>query len=146
MTCEGELAPVLAALAPRLDPQSYVFATCPGNPAAALADEALGWFREAEGTTLILAAAAARDFGLEHSKPMRRIVLGVASDLELAGLIACVGAVLADRGIAVNPVAGYYHDHLFVPSARASNRFNIKKAPPTRRRRGFRTRGATILR
>lgn len=37
------------------------------------------------------------------------------------GLTAAVATALADDGIACNVVAGYHHDHLFVPAARAAD-------------------------
>ena len=37
--------------------------------------------------------------------------------------MAAVTARLARDGIAVNPVSGFYHDHLFVPEERADDAF-----------------------
>ncbi|MEL6319244.1 MAG: ACT domain-containing protein, partial [Cyanobacteria bacterium J06626_14] len=34
---------------------------------------------------------------------------------------------LSQAGISVNPVAGYYHDHLFVPNDRAMDAMTILK-------------------
>nr|WP_281404536.1 ACT domain-containing protein [Pyxidicoccus fallax] len=46
--------------------------------------------------------------------------MSVHSSLEAVGFIAAVSTRLAAHGIGVNPVAAYFHDHLFVPSARAT--------------------------
>lgn len=47
-----------------------------------------------------------------------RITLGVHPSLAAVGLTARVAAALAERGIAANVIAGYHHDHVFVPWAR----------------------------
>ena len=46
------------------------------------------------------------------------ITLTVHSSLEAVGLLAEVATAFAARGISVNVVSAYYHDHLFVPSDR----------------------------
>ena len=72
-------------------------------------------FREVEGVTLILTEAQAHDAGLTAAALWACITLTVHSSLAAVGLIAAVATKLAASGISVNPVAGYYHDHLFVP-------------------------------
>ena len=47
------------------------------------------------------------------------ITLNVHSALDAVGFLARVTTRLASLGMGVNPVAGYFHDHLFVPVDRA---------------------------
>jgi hypothetical protein len=124
MPGETNLEALLAALEPALDPAEYVFATCPetaGRPWACpnAPGEPIGVFREAEGVTLILRREEAERLAIPCTYRCRRITLRVHSSLGAVGLLAHVTAALAARGISVNAVSGYYHDHLFVPVERA---------------------------
>src|SRR4029078_4298287 len=80
---------------------------------------ALGWFREDERVTLILARNRAAAFGFTGGTAMRRIALQVYWALEGTGLTAAVASALAAEGIPCNMVAAYHHDHVFVPAALA---------------------------
>jgi hypothetical protein len=53
------------------------------------------------------------------------ITLMVSSALDAVGFMAAVTAVLSKAGISVNPVSALYHDHLFVPAARAADAINL---------------------
>ncbi len=48
-------------------------------------------------------------------EPWARISLTLHSDLAAVGLTAAFAAALAAAGISANVVAGFYHDHIFVP-------------------------------
>ena len=113
---------MLAGMTPRLSDGEYVFCTT-SDPdlAARAASKALGLFKEDEGTTLILARSDATAFGFDDAMPMRRIVLEVYSALDGVGLTAGVAAALAAANIPCNMIAGYHHDHVFVPSALAED-------------------------
>jgi hypothetical protein len=79
-----------------------------------VAEHALATFREAEGTTLIVPWERAEEFDV-CSEPMARITLNIHSSLEAVGLTAAVSQALASEAISANVVAGFYHDHIFVP-------------------------------
>ncbi|MFP4328864.1 MAG: ACT domain-containing protein [Paracoccaceae bacterium] len=107
---------MIARMAPRLDPETYVFAVARHE---GLAARALAMIREAEGVSVILTRAEAGAAGLPADAPMRRITLTVQSALDGVGLTAAVAQALAAREIPCNVVAGFHHDHLFVPEAQA---------------------------
>jgi uncharacterized protein len=120
MPGERDLETLLRSLRPVLDPAEFVFATRPepaGDPVCV--------FREREGLTLILRRAEAERLGIAFTFPCRMITLEVHSSLDAIGLLARVSSALAARGIAANPVSGYFHDHLFVPSDRAEEAMAI---------------------
>ena len=98
----SDLAGMLAGMAPVLDARRWDFAVLAGDPPA----EAFALIREDEGLTAIIA---------DTDGAFARITLMVHSALEGVGLTAAVSGVLAGAGIACNIVAGYHHDHLFVP-------------------------------
>ncbi len=98
----GDLAGMLAGMAPALDARRWAFALVEG----ALPEEAFAIIREDEGTTAILP---------DEGGDFARLTLMVHSALSGVGLTAAVASALAERGIACNVVAGFHHDHLFVP-------------------------------
>ena len=106
---------MISGMAPVLDETVYHF--CQGSDA--LLEHAIASFREDEGLSLILPDGVARAQGLVSDLPMKRITLTVHSALDGVGLTAAVATVLAQNGIACNMVAGFHHDHAFVPAADA---------------------------
>ena len=118
------LGGMLAGLSPALTGETVVFATFPDATADVL-EASLGWFREAEGISLILPRETALSLGCGDGPPMRRIVLQVNSSLDGVGLTAAVAGRLAERGIACNVVAAFHHDHLFVPADRAEEALRL---------------------
>ncbi|HEX8328589.1 MAG TPA: ACT domain-containing protein [Hymenobacter sp.] len=116
MSGETNLARLLATMQPELQAGEYVF--CTAGPDAAVSG-ALGWFREAEGVSVILPRTEADAQGFTYSYVAAWLTLTVQSSLEAVGLTAAVATALAREGISCNVVAAYYHDHLFVASADA---------------------------
>ena len=84
-------------------------------------------FQEAEGTTLILLKSEAEEFNLPYEFPCRMITLNIHSSLEAVGFMAKIATELAKHDMGVNPVSGFYHDHLFVPDGRQNDAMNILK-------------------
>lgn len=104
----SDLAGMLAGMAPvMLDQHGWIFFQDDGEP---ILGEPFAIINEAEGRTFILPA--------DQTDPppyFARITLMVHSALEGVGLTAAVSGALADAGIACNVIAGFHHDHLFVP-------------------------------
>jgi len=124
----SDLATLLADLRPEPDPVRYGFVTGPGASLDSHADAALMRFTESEGTTLILPYDVAEAAGLEPVFACRRITLAIHSSLDSVGFIARIAAALAAEGIGCNPVAGYFHDHVFVPEDRLGDALAALKA------------------
>jgi len=120
MTVVGEtqLRRLLSGMRPVLAPGIFVFVTLPDGRCPEELDPLMS-FREAEGLTLILRASEAAERGLSGTFPCRLITLKIHSSLDAVGFLAAITARLAARGIGVNPVAAFHHDHLFVPAHRA---------------------------
>jgi hypothetical protein len=122
---------MLARMSPDLAPDTYVFATAPSVPDGLVP---LMAFREDEGLTLIVTDGQAREHGWPADLPMRRITLRVHSALDGVGLTAAFSSELAAAGISCNVVAGYYHDHIFVPDADADRALPALRALSDRHR------------
>lgn len=124
MSGELDLSALLRTVSATLADGLFVFATVPdGHVPDALAPRMM--FREAEGVTLIVLQTEAEAAGLAYEFPCRMITLDVHSSLEAVGFIARIATELAMRGMGVNPVAGFYHDHLFVPDGRENDALRV---------------------
>ena len=113
-TGESDLLTLIAQMSPSLDGQVWAFVSVDDVSSEYVAEHALATFRETEGTTLIVPWERAEDFEV-CSEPMVRITLNIHSSLEAVGLTAAVSQALASEAISANVVAGFYHDHIFVP-------------------------------
>ncbi len=103
---ERDLAALLATMAPRLYDEPYAIGLLRDGEAAPVDTFAL--IAEEEGRTVITG---------QPDGGWARISLTVHSDLSAVGLTAALSRALADAGISANVVAGWHHDHIFVPWA-----------------------------
>jgi hypothetical protein len=124
MSGETNLDALLSSMAANLVDDVFVFVT--------LADSTIPngviprmVFQEAEGTTLILTKDQAEYAGIDYEFPCRMITLEIHSSLEAVGFMARITTALAAEDMGVNPVSGFYHDHLFVPDGREQDALRI---------------------
>lgn len=114
------LSHLLASMSPELHAATFAFITI--KPDAPVPDiNAVMQFNELEGVTLIAPETAAKTAGLAYEFPCRMITLNIHSSLEAVGFLAVITTHLAKLNIGVNPVSGFFHDHLFIPEDRAAD-------------------------
>ena len=111
MAGEHDLALLLREMRPVLHPEPYGF-TLQGVAAVAVP---FALIAEDEGMTVIAPLSALQAAGLAGAEPMARISLTIHSALTAVGLTAAIAGALAARGISANVVAGFHHDHVFLP-------------------------------
>lgn len=120
MTGSTNLSHLLASMSPDLRDETFVFITiAAGAPIPNVG--AVMQFNEAEGVTLIAPKDAAEAAGLAFEFPCRMITLNIHSSLEAVGFLAVITTHLAKLSVGVNPVSGFYHDHLFIPAERVDD-------------------------
>lgn len=130
MTGERDLRTLLSGMRPVLNTGRYVFTTVPDGvvpggvtPVVTVA--------EPEGLTLVLPESEAVTAGLGYAYTAGWITLRVHSALDAVGLTAAVSLALTDAGLSCNVVAGFHHDHLFVPHDRAEEAVRVLEALAT---------------
>ncbi len=112
MSGESDLETLLKTLKVRRRGGMWRFETSADQPGVS---EAIMTFRESEGLTTILPVEA-------DTPPDNRWVwleMSVHSDLNAVGFLARIANALTEAGVPCNAVAGYYHDHVFVPEHNA---------------------------
>ena len=115
-----DLEKLLANLQPGLDPDAWVFCVLDAELSTVFpALEPFAIVREAEGLTLVIRQREAERHQIQFDGIYRKIELGVHSSLQAVGLTAAVSTALTECGISANVIAGFYHDHVFVPAGRA---------------------------
>lgn len=127
MSGETNLARLLQSMTPRLNPGQYVFCCVPTeHDCSGL--QPIASLRETEGLSLVLPREVADAHGLHYDYVAAWITLEVHSSLAAVGLTASFSAALAQVGISCNVVAGFHHDHIFVPSERAEQALSTLRA------------------
>ena len=128
---------MIASMTPVLQPGIYVFCSMLHNDDAKAAVElSKGAFAEDEGMSLILSKADADRLGLTYDTEMRQITLMVFSSMTGVGLTAAVTTELARQKIPANVVAATQHDHVFVPTKRATEAMELLRDLQARARDG----------
>lgn len=124
MNGEKDLQILLSSMTAQLVNDVFVFATFHDRlPPTGLFE--IMRFQEAEGTTLILPEDQAIKHGIDYEYPCLMITLNVHSSLDAVGFIAKISTALAQENMGVNPVAGFFHDHLFVPVGREQDALGV---------------------
>lgn len=123
-----ELKSLLRTLVPQMSEVDYVFCSVPGTLDDYAGLEPVTTVREMEGLTLVLPVAIAVRENFRFNGTYRQITLTVHSSLEAVGLTAAISSKLASNHIPANVVAGYYHDHIFVPSGKAEKALHLLQA------------------
>lgn len=113
MTGERDLGVLLATMEPLLSETPWGFGLQPEGQKPPVG--AFAVIREAEGVTVIAPWDDLAACGIPAEGHWARITLTVHSALAAVGLTAAVATALTREGIPANVVAGYFHDHLFVP-------------------------------
>lgn len=124
MSGETNLDRLIASLSAILVDGLYVFATIQSDQEPLNISPRMV-FREAEGTTYILLKSEAESLGLPYEFPCRMITLNIHSSLQAVGFMARITTELAKQDMGVNPVSGFFHDHLFVPDGREADALKI---------------------
>lgn len=107
---------MISGMTPELRPGIFVFvSTDDAELGKQLSQAAIATFREDEGLSLLVPLELAQQNRLNVDQLMRCITLNVYSSLDGVGLTAAVSAALADNAIPCNMVAGFHHDHVFIP-------------------------------
>lgn len=122
---ETNLKTLLSSLTTSVSDDTYVFATITSDvPETA---NPIMVFKEAEGISLILKQSDADKLKIPYEFPCKMITLNVHSSLDAVGFIAHIATQLASNDMGVNPVSGFYHDHLFIAESRVKQALNILK-------------------
>jgi hypothetical protein len=127
MSGERDLVQLRRRMAPHLHPDTFVFCSFADFMIPAGLDP-ICTVREAEGITAIVEKQQAVRAGATGLFESRLITLTVHSSLDAVGFLACLATTLADADIPCNVVAGYHHDHLFVPVNRVDEAMQLLSA------------------
>ncbi|MCU1675418.1 MAG: acetyltransferase [Frankiales bacterium] len=119
---------LLASMDAVCDDVEWVFCTVAALPAAA---SPIVTVVEDEGLTIVVRRDEADELELAYTFVAAHLTLRVVSALDAIGLTAAVSRALADREISANVVAGFFHDHVFVPFDRRADALAALAALPS---------------
>ena len=115
MSGHTDLDYLLRAADPVLDEEHYVFVSLSADYGDYTDWHPIASVAETEGLTLVIRRSIADENHIAYDDILQRITLRVHSSLSAVGLTAAFSAALTQQGISANVIAGYYHDHIFVP-------------------------------
>lgn len=116
MTPITDLTQLIKGMDPVLTDQQWYYCSVDDiQPYQHLLQHTFAMINETESVTLILPPEHAELIGQHTTAAFRRIELQVFSSLEAVGLTAVISQCLREQNISANVVAGYHHDHIFVP-------------------------------
>lgn len=126
MSGEEDLNTLLKSMSPSLEDETYIFGHIPRDSETASSQAYIHdlvikkqismIFWEEEGWSLIVSEKGiATEFDIKPIFRCKKITLNVHSSLDAVGFLAAITTRLTQLRIGVNPVSGYFHDHLFVP-------------------------------
>ncbi len=117
MSGETDLDVLLRSLSPAILPGEYVYLSFEHAHYGDHTElEPIASFLEQEGLTLVVEKSKAIANGHDFEGVMACITLGVHSSLLAVGLTAAITSRMTQAGISANVIAGFYHDHFFVPA------------------------------
>lgn len=115
MIAETDLSKLIKGMTPKLNEGAYVFVTVK-DVSQIERNDTICEFKEEEGVTLVIEKNKADLLKLDYEFILSWISLMIHSSLEAVGLTAAISTALKNHDISCNVIAGYYHDHLFIPS------------------------------
>ena len=127
MPGETNLSRLIQNMQPELLEGEFVFVRFNRDLIEAIKLNPICTFNENEGLSVILNRDKADLNHIKYESVFRMITLNIHSSLDAVGFLVRITGELAMYNISVNPVSAYYHDHLFVPTAKAEEAVNILK-------------------
>jgi hypothetical protein len=121
MTGIKDIHQLLKRISPVLHKGEFVFCTfASGEYGDWQGLRPIACLQEQEGLSMVIPRQNADQHRLSYCGMFKMITLQVHSSLKAVGLTAAVTTALSKKGIPANVMAGFYHDHIFVPSAKAN--------------------------
>jgi len=121
---ETDLAAMLAAIDVVRRPGEFVYVVrAPGEPAP---PDALATIDEAASVSYVVPAGSPAAMGARYRAAW--LTVTVHSSLHAVGLVAEMSTAFAAARIPCNVLAGFYHDHLLVPTEHAERAMTVVRS------------------